>query len=81
MYYVYILHSLKNNKRYTGFTSKNPNVRLQEHNQGGNLFTKYNGSFVLIYSESHADKNFAQKRERYFKTGHGRRYLKQTLSL
>ena len=81
MHHVYILRSTKNGKRYIGFTSKDPNERLFEHNNGSNIFTRHNGPFELIYSEQHEDKEFAIKRERYFKTGHGRAYLKNILHL
>jgi hypothetical protein len=33
----------------------------------------------LIYFEVYADQDFARKRERYFKTGHGREYLKKII--
>ena len=81
MYYVYVLKSLKNSKNYTGFTSKRPLERLGEHNKGVNAFTRYNGPFELIYSEEYNDKDFARKRERFLKTGHGRSFLKKKLNL
>ena len=81
MYYVYILKSKKNGKRYIGFTGKDPNHRLTEHNNGSNTFTRYNGPFELIYSEQYEDEDFTRKRERYFKTGHGRAYLKKFIPL
>ena len=79
MYHVYILKSKKNGKRYIGFTSKDPKERLAEQNSGSSKYTKHNGPFELIYLEQHLDKQFAIKRERYFKTGHGRAYLKRIL--
>lgn len=33
---VYVIESLKNGKRYVGFTSKPVNQRLNEHNRGCN---------------------------------------------
>ena len=81
MYHVYILRSKRNGKRYIGYTGKDPNQRLAEHNRGSNIFTRNNGPFELIYSEQHEDKDFARKRERYFKTGHGREYLKKIIPL
>ena len=50
-YYVYILKSSKNGKRYTGFTRKPPAVRLAEHNEGKNVWTKNNGPFTLLHFE------------------------------
>ena len=79
MFYVYVLRSLKNNKQYTGFTSKKPLARLEEHNIGSNVFTRQNGPFELIHAEEHKDKSFARKRERFLKTGHGRSFLKKRL--
>ena len=79
MYYVYVIKSQKNGKRYIGFTSKDPKQRLVEHNNGSNLFTRNNRPFELIYSEQYEDKDFAVKRERYLKSGHGRLYLKKII--
>src|SRR3989338_7517975 len=81
MYYVYVLRSEKNSKKYVGFTEKHPTQRLKEHNQGSNGFTRQNRPFKLIYFEEHKEKAFALKRERFFKTGHGREYLKQVIPL
>ena len=81
MYHVYVIKSKKNGKRYIGFTSKDPHQRLEEHNSGSNTFTKALRPFELIYSEQHEDEIFAKKRERYFKTGHGREFLKKVIPL
>jgi putative endonuclease len=81
MHYVYVLKSLKNGKRYIGFTSKDPNERLTEHNNGSNIYTRHNGPFKLVYFEQHEDKDFARKRECYFKTGYGRKYLNKIILL
>ena len=85
MYYVYILRSLKNSKRYIGYTSKNPQERTREHNAGTNQFTKGNRPYELVYHELYKDQDFAKKRERFLKSGNGRkvldRILKEKLSL
>ncbi|MDE2027952.1 MAG: GIY-YIG nuclease family protein [Candidatus Omnitrophica bacterium] len=75
MYYVYVLRSKGNGKRYVGFTGKSPDQRLLEHNEGKNQSTRSNRPYDLIYFEQHESEEFARKRERYFKTGHGRAYL------
>jgi putative endonuclease len=80
MYYIYVLKSKKNNKNYVGFTTKTPLERLNEHNSGTNVFTRYNRPFELIYSESCPDEDFARKRERFLKSGNGRSFLKTKLS-
>ena len=51
MHYVYVLRSSKNNKRYVGFTSKDPKVRLEEHMSGTNSWTRQNKPFQLVYQE------------------------------
>ena len=79
MYYIYILQSQKNGKKYIGFTAKSVEQRLKEHNSGSNAFTRKNRPFELIHSEEHQDKHFARQRERFLKTGHGRNFLKRYL--
>ncbi len=81
MYYVYVLQSKRNGKRYVGFTNKEPSKRLHEHNNGSNIFTRHNGPFELIYTEEHNDETFARKRERFLKSGNGREFLKRIAPL
>jgi putative endonuclease len=76
MYHVYILISRKNGKRYTGFTSKHPEQRLIEHNNGSNTWTRNNGPFDLLYSECFLSRKAALKRELYMKSAAGRKFLK-----
>jgi len=78
MYYVYILKSLKDNKLYTGYTN-NLQKRLEEHNQGKNFSTSWRGPFKLIYYEAYLSQDDAKRREKYFKTGWGRNYIKRNL--
>ncbi|PJE51135.1 MAG: endonuclease [Candidatus Yanofskybacteria bacterium CG10_big_fil_rev_8_21_14_0_10_36_16] len=75
MFYVYVLRSNKNNKRYIGQTSKNVFNRLKEHNAGSNRWTRSNGPFVLIHSEEFNTKKEAITRERFLKSGQGRKWL------
>jgi putative endonuclease len=72
---VDVLKSFKNGKRYVGFTSKSISTRLNWHRWGLTAWTKQNGPFQLIYSEQCTEKEKALKREKYFKTGQGRRTL------
>ena len=81
MYFVYFLKSLKNEKVYVGFTSKDPGERLAEHNVGTNVWTKNNGPFVLRYFEEYSCKIDAQKRERFYKTGFGRKVRNAILAV
>lgn len=78
MYYIYFLRSLKNNKTYVGYTSKDPKIRLTEHNSGSNSFTGANGPFKLVYYENYICKEDAQKREKFYKTGIGKK-IKKTI--
>ena len=79
MFNVYVLKSLKNNRRYVGFTSKNLDVRLSEHNEGKNSYTRNNRPYKLIYSELFSEKQSASQRERYFKSGNGRKFLNKII--
>lgn len=78
MWYTYVLKSQKDGKWYTGCT-EDLRKRFKEHEQGKNLATKGRGPFVLIYYEASLDKNDAYTREKYLKTGMGKRYLKNRL--
>jgi len=79
MFTVYVLRSLKNNKRYIGQTSKNVLERLREHNQHSNKWTKENGPFKLIYKEQYQTRTEAIKREHFLKSGQGRKWLDKHL--
>ncbi len=79
MFYVYVLKSLKNNKRYVGCTGKKPEMRLTEHNLGSNKWTRVNKPFRLIYREIYNNKTKALKREKFLKSGQGRKFLDHTI--
>ena len=78
MYFVYVIKSKKDNKHYAGITD-NLSRRLKEHNRGKSSTpsTKNRGPFELIYFEKIEDRLSARKREKYFKTAAGRRFLKK----
>ena len=78
MYYVYILRSLKDNRFYTGYT-EDIKRRFKEHNSGQEKSTKYRLPFVLVYFEAYTDKRDALGREKFLKSGSGKRYLKKQL--
>ena len=71
MYYVYILQSEKDSKRYIGFT-ENLQRRLDEHNSGMVKSTKNRRPFKLIYFEEYENKSEAIKREREIKAKKGK---------
>ncbi len=75
MYFVYVLKSFKDNKRYIGMSS-NLQRRLYEHNNGLVKSTKNRKPLELIYFEEFSSKTEALKREKFFKSGSGRQFLK-----
>jgi putative endonuclease len=77
-YYTYVLQSKKDGKWYTGFTS-DLKIRVQQHNDGEVKSTKGRGPFELIYYEACKSSKDAQDREKYLKSGPGKRYLKGRL--
>src|SRR4030042_6958847 len=77
MYHFYLLW-LDNQQIYTGTTS-NLKRRLQEHEDGKVLSTKYKRPLKLIHCESYLLKSDVSRRERFLKTTEGKRLLKQQL--
>jgi len=78
MYYVYVLISLKDRNFYTGFTN-DLKKRFKQHNEGEVYSTRLRTPFSLVYYEACLDKEDAKMRERYLKTGMGKKYLKNRL--
>jgi putative endonuclease len=64
-YFVYILTSLKDSKRYIGMTS-DLSRRLNEHNSGKVKSTKNRRPLELIYTEEFISKQEASNREAFF---------------
>ena len=78
MYYVYILLSLKNGRRYLGHTN-NLERRIKEHNNGETRSIKAYIPYKLVYVERYMTREEASKREKYFKSGAGREKLNRIL--
>jgi len=78
MYYTYVLLSSKEGRWYTGAAS-DLRVRLNEHETGRVASTRFRRPLRLIYYEACLDAEDAFRRERYLKTGRGKRYLRQRL--
>lgn len=78
MVYTYVIRSKKDNRWYTGATG-DLRKRLREHNEGKVVTTKNRGPFELIYYEGCIDMKDGFNREKYLKTGMGKRYLKNRL--
>ncbi len=78
LYWVYVLLSLKDKKRYVGYT-QDINVRLKEHQEGKVSSTRDRRPFKLMYVEGCLNKEDAYRREGYLKTTDGRRFLAKRL--
>lgn len=78
MFYTYVLKSKKDNDLYIGFTD-NLKKRFAEHNRGLVDATKYRIPFILVYYEACLAEKKAIQREKYFKTGFGRRFLESRI--
>ena len=77
-YYTYVLKSKIDNKLYIGWTNDLVK-RVKEHNFGKVPSTKNRYPLYLIYYEACLSKEKAIAREKQFKTGFGRAYLKRRL--
>ena len=73
-YYVYVLESMKDGKRYTGYTS-DLSSRFEAHCRGKVSSTKNRRPLRLIYFEGCLSRNDATKREKYLKTHYGHMFL------
>ena len=78
MFYTYILLSEKDHRWYTGYTG-DLRKRLTEHNTGKNFSTKNRGPFKVIYYEACIDIDDAKAREKFLKSGPGKKFLKNRL--
>ncbi|MCX6731402.1 MAG: GIY-YIG nuclease family protein [Candidatus Parcubacteria bacterium] len=79
MFYTYVLKSLICRKFYTGHT-ENLDRRLEEHNNGYTIYSKRYKPWQLVYYEQFDSKEEAVKREKYFKSAAGRRWLKKYIN-
>jgi putative endonuclease len=68
----------KDNKLYTGCTN-DLRARFNQHQEGKVVSTKGRGPFQILYYEACTDTKDAYTREKYLKTGMGKRYLKNRL--
>ena len=78
MFYNYILQSINTNKLYIGYT-KDLLKRVEEHNKGRNLSTKFGRPWILIYYEACLNEDDAKRREKYLKKTQGQRLIKRRL--
>jgi putative endonuclease len=78
MYYVYLLRSEKDEKFYTGSTD-DLKRRIAEHEAGYVKSTDNRKPLKLIYYEACLNEADARSRERYLKSGAGKKYLRNRL--
>lgn len=80
MYRVYILENQDDKSWYIGYTS-DLDKRLNEHQSGyGSKTTRRKENWELIYCEGYTEMADAKGRERFLKSGSGRRFLRKQLS-
>jgi putative endonuclease len=77
MFTVYILKD-KDDKLYKGLTN-NLVRRLREHKCGKTRTTNRMERLEVVYTEEYKDFADARKRELYFKSAAGRRFLKKVM--
>ena len=78
MFYVYVLRSERDAGFYIGF-STNLRSRLRQHQDGESFSTSHRGPWKLIYYEAYTEREDAEGRERFLKSGAGRRFLRTQL--
>ena len=79
MFYAYVLKSLNHDFYYKGHC-KDMDMRLKQHNSGMTISINPYTPFKIIYFEAFDNVEAAVKREKYFKSSAGRRYLKRKIS-
>ena len=80
MCFVYVLRSVTAGRLYIGSTA-DPDQRLATHNAGRVPSTRPFRPWVRVLLETHPDRGAAEKRERYLKSGWGRRWLNKHLQV
>lgn len=77
-FYTYILYSYKDKGFYIGFTNNLKN-RLTLHAKGQVIATKNRLPIKLIHYEYFINENDAKAREKFLKSGYGRKQFKEIL--
>jgi putative endonuclease len=78
VFYVYVLRSDSDSGFYIGY-SNNLRVRLRQHQFRESIATAHRGPWTLNYYEAYLDQADALGREKYLKSGSGRRFLRTQL--
>jgi len=80
MYKTYVLKSLTHNTRYVG-CCENLNKRINEHNKGKCKYTNGRKPWELVYFEEYETRSEAMNREKFLKSGQGRKWLDENLNI
>jgi len=75
---LYILKGLSTGKHYIGITN-NLDRRLQEHKSGSTKGGQVIGDFKLMHTEEFSDYSSARKREKFLKSGQGRKWFRENI--
>jgi putative endonuclease len=79
-----VIYSSNANKSYIGQTS-DLKKRIPQHNDPDNKFSfytkRFKGPWELVYSEELKSRSEALSREKYLKSGSGRRFLNKVLRM
>lgn len=78
-HFVYVLYSKKDYGFYTGY-STNLKRRIVQHNEGKSVATRPRRPFKMVYYEACLSWKDARAREKYLKSGMGKRYLNNRLA-
>lgn len=83
MSYLYLLKNSRG-RYYTGVTNLNPEQRLERHNKGDVLSTKFSRPWFLVYIETFKSLKEARIREKQIKSWKGgnafKKFLKDKVS-
>ena len=79
MFFVYAIKSKKDGRIYVGLT-QNVESRINNHNKGWNTSTKGYIPWELIYYEAAENSSIARSREKHFKSGIGKDWLKEYIN-
>ena len=77
-FYTYVLICEKTGTFYTGATS-DLRERLEQHRKGEVFCTRNRGPVKLVYCEACLNRDDSFRRERYSKTGMGKRYIRNRI--
>ena len=78
MCYTYVLQSSRDQRFYTG-TTRDLRARMKLHTDGRVRSTAYRRPLALVYYEACMHEDDAFRRERFLKTGKGKRFLRRRL--